>query len=119
MWLEASAVTRDDRRAVEDHHLVVGNQHLHRSMHESMRHAVADRFDVDETVARNSAANAMLANRNTALGQSAKRRPLDVFESIAWSLVRRAVDACIGFDHPTLEMRFERLEAQEREPGDR
>jgi len=104
---------------VEDDDVVVAHEHLDLTTHQAMRDAIANRIDVDEAVGSDAAGDAPLAYGHGGRRQGPQRMPLFPAETLTGALVRGAVDAPIGLDHPADQMRFERGEADEREPGNR
>ena len=71
--LSNTAMPRDDLDTVEDHDLVVAEEHLDGPTNEAMRHAVANRLDVDEAVASGRAATGAAVERAAACAGNARR----------------------------------------------
>jgi hypothetical protein len=67
-WLANTTMSRYDLDAVEDDDLIVAEQNLDGPVHEAVRHAVANRLDVDEGVRRDAPRQALLANRQRPRG---------------------------------------------------
>jgi len=116
--LANAAMSGDDLNAVEDHDLVIAEEDLDGPANEAVRHAVANRLDVDERVRRNASRQALLPNGQRPRGQRAQSLPLLALEAIEGSLVRRAVNPRVGGDHPGREMRLESGEALEGTASD-
>jgi hypothetical protein len=119
VWLGVTAMARDLDATVEDDDLVLADEDVDAVLHQAMRHAVANRVDVDEAVGRDAAAHAPLANRQHRRRQRTQRRALVALEARVGSLVRRAVDSLVGGGDPAREVRFDRGEARERQTRDR
>jgi hypothetical protein len=108
MRLRAASVAGDDLVAVEDHDLVVADEHLHGATDESVRDAVANRVDIDEAVGGNDPRFSPLPHGLRACRQRTERRGIVALEVQLWRLVRGAVDGLVGILHPAFEVRFER-----------
>ena len=60
--LANTAMSRDDLDTVEDHDLVIAEEDLDGPANEAVRHAVANRLDIDERVRRDTPGQALLSN---------------------------------------------------------
>lgn len=85
---------------------------------QTMRHAVANRVDVDERVVGDPAPNDTHVVRLD-VDERLQLVALVALESHTGWLMRRAVDALVGLGHPRHEVLLERREARELPPGER
>jgi hypothetical protein len=71
VWLVATKVTSDNRRAVEYDDLFVTHENLDRPANKATRNAVSNGVDVDETVRRYASRESSLAHWDRSGGQRA------------------------------------------------
>ena len=84
-----------------------------------MRHAVADRVDVDQGVERHAAPEPLLPPRQRPRRQRAQRRALVALEADQRRFTRRPVPPLIGDRHPRRQVLLERGERVEGLVGQR
>ena len=110
---ERGGAARRPRSPSKIDDLVVADEHLDASAHEAVRHAVANRVDVDEAVGRRRAAHTAL-RAPAAAARAAAAAPRARRARTARAAARASCrgSRCVGLDHPAREVRLERGEAR-------